>query len=408
MSRQGGVSQWIAEVSSRFGVLTPAQGRILAYWSYGMVLTQSCGLTTVATFLATLLGTTYDAQRQQLREWCYDAADQRGQGRREVDVSVCFAPLLGWVLALWPPGERRLALALDATTLGQRFTVLAISVVYRGCAIPVAWHVVPATTKGKWRPQWERLLRQLGAEVPEDWLVIVLADRGLYARWLFQAIVARKWHPFLRVNQQGHYRPVGQTRFRPLATVVCRGTDGWKGAVDCFASSSCRLTCTLLAQWTEPHTDPWLILTDLPPAGAEAAWYGLRAWIECGFKDCKRGGWDWQQTKMTRPERASRLWLAMAVATLWTVSVGGAVEASADGAALTLDTLTPELCVPLPLPVTPTRRSRPRLLSCFRRGVLHICATLLAGRPLPRGHFVPLPWPMTFPTASPAPARQVA
>jgi len=188
--------------------------------------------------------------------------------------------------------------------------------------------------------------------------------------------------------------------------VVCRGTDGWKGAVDCFASSSCRLTCTLLAQWTEPHTDPWLILTDLPPAAADAAWYGLRAWIECGFKDCKRGGWDWQQTKMTRPERASRLWLAMVVATLWTVSVGGAVEAAADGATITLDALTPALCVPLP--VTPTRRSRPRLLSCFRRGVIHICATLLAGRPLPHGHFVPLPWPMTFPTASPAPARQVA
>ena len=95
-------------------------------------------------------------------------------------MGLCFAPLLGWVLALWPPGERRLALALDATTRGQRFTVLAISVVYRGCAIPVAWHVVPATAKGRWRPHWERLLTQVGAGVPrtEGWLVIVLADRG--------------------------------------------------------------------------------------------------------------------------------------------------------------------------------------------------------------------------------------
>ncbi len=65
-----------------------------------MVLTQSCGLTTVAMFLSTLRGTTYDAQRQQLREWCYEAADQRGKGRREVEVSVCFAPLRGWVRAL--------------------------------------------------------------------------------------------------------------------------------------------------------------------------------------------------------------------------------------------------------------------------------------------------------------------
>ncbi len=167
-----------------------------------MVLTQSCGLTTVATVLATLRGTTYDAQRQQVRDWCYDAADQRGKGRRAVDVEVCFAPLRGWVLALWPPGERRLALALDATTLGQRFTLLAISVVYRGCAIPVAWHVAPATAQGRWQPHGERLLRQVGPEVPEDWLVIVLADRGLSARWLFRAIVAQHWHPFLRIDQQ--------------------------------------------------------------------------------------------------------------------------------------------------------------------------------------------------------------
>jgi hypothetical protein len=33
--------------------------------------------------------------------------------------------------------------------------------------------------------------------------VIVLADRGLYAKWLFEAIVELNWHPFLRVNTQG-------------------------------------------------------------------------------------------------------------------------------------------------------------------------------------------------------------
>src|SRR2546421_177839 len=83
------------------------------------------------------------------------------------------------------------ALALDATTLGQRFTVLAISVVYRGCAIPVAWAIVKAGEKHAWRPDWERLLGLLAGVVPADLTVIVLADRGLYARWLFEGIVAR-------------------------------------------------------------------------------------------------------------------------------------------------------------------------------------------------------------------------
>jgi hypothetical protein len=82
----------------------------------------------------------------------------------------------------------------------------------------------------------------------------------------------------------------------------------------------------LLARWDKGYKDPWLIVTDLPVRRADVAWYGLRAWIECGKKDAKRGGWQWQQTKMRDPGRAERLWLAMAVATLWVVSVGCQAE----------------------------------------------------------------------------------
>ena len=59
---------------------------------------------------------------------------------------------------------------------------------------------------------------------------------------------------------------------------------------------------------------------------ADVFWYGLRAWIECGFKQTKRAGWQWHQTRMADPQRATRLWLALAVATLWVVSVGGEAE----------------------------------------------------------------------------------
>src|SRR5437870_10352598 len=154
MSRPDGLSQWIATVSTQLPHLSRPQARVLAYWSYGMVLAQSCGLTTVATVLALLLHASPQALRQQLREWCYAAADKKGRQRRAVEVQTCFVPLVRWVLAWWPAEERRLALALDATTLGQRFTVLVISVLYRGCAVPVAWVVVPATRKGAWRPHW--------------------------------------------------------------------------------------------------------------------------------------------------------------------------------------------------------------------------------------------------------------
>lgn len=44
---------------------------------------------------------------------------------------------------------------MDAMTLADRFTVLCISVLYRGCAIPVAWKVVRAGEKGAWEPHWK-------------------------------------------------------------------------------------------------------------------------------------------------------------------------------------------------------------------------------------------------------------
>jgi hypothetical protein len=46
----------------------------------------------------------------------------------------------------------------------------------------------------------------------------------------------------------------------------------------------------LLARWDEGYKAPWLFLTDLPPDAVEASWYGLRAWIEQGFKATKRAG----------------------------------------------------------------------------------------------------------------------
>src|SRR5260221_2118886 len=59
---------------------------------------------------------------QRLREWCYGTDDKKGHKRRELDVSTCFAPLLQWILSLWPADQPRLALALDATALKKRGT----------------------------------------------------------------------------------------------------------------------------------------------------------------------------------------------------------------------------------------------------------------------------------------------
>jgi hypothetical protein len=90
---------------------------------------------------------------------------------------------------------------------------------------------------------------------------------------------------------------------------------------------------------------------------------------------------------MVDPERAERLWLAIAVATLWAVSVGGEVDANLPASSLEA---LPQTHVARR---TATKRSRPRMLSCFARGIITIVGKLIRGDGLVLGRFVPEPWP---------------
>jgi Transposase DDE domain len=385
MSGHPRVTEWTTIIRTHFPQLTKPQATVLALWSLGMVLARSCALTAVSVFLATWLHRKEDAVRQQLREFCYEATAKRGTARQELVVETCFVPLLAWVVDQWEGTQ--LALALDATTLGTRFTVLALSVVYRGCAIPVAWTVLTATAKHAWRREWLRMLRQVRRALPRTWTVIVLADRGLYARWLFRRITRLGWHPFLRINTGGTFRPTGQVRGVPLKTLVPEPGTTWQGTGIAFKGRNRQLHCTLLACWEAGYTDPWLILTDLPPEASTACWYGLRAWIEQGFKITKRAGWQWQHTHMTQPDRAARLWLAVAVATLWLLSVGGEADATVPASTV------PDVTALVPALPRMRRATRLRLVSVFRRGWTLILVALLDHAPLPMGRFVPEPWP---------------
>ena len=384
MSRLPALYQWNDIVGKRFPHLSKPMAACLALWSLGMIVARSCSLTAVAWAWVPILKEKFYTVRERLRDLYREAPAKAGKQRSELDLSTCWAPWLTWVVEGWH--SQQLALALDATTLGQRFTVLAVSVLYRGCAVPVAWKIVKATEPHAWEPEWKTLLSHFQQRVPADWNVIVMADRGLYAKWLFEAITAMHWHPLLRINNQGKFRPQGWYHWQELKAVVTKVGQRWQGRGTAFKTESAQLECTLLACWDEGYADPWLVVTNLSPEAADICWYGLRAWIEQGFKRIKRGGWQWQYTRMDDPARAERLWLALAVATWWLLSVGGETDE-----ALPVETMNK-------VPHTQrSRRPRWRLIAVFHRGWNQILAALLDHDPLPLGEAWPEPWPQMIP-----------
>src|SRR2546421_7745761 len=317
------------DVRSLLPGLSRSQANVLGELVFAMLMVDGCGMTRICSYLSALLGQAVGTLRQKYREMYYEKEAKAGvkKGRckrRELVVEELFADLLRGVLRDWQ-GPKTLVLALDASTLSDRLTVLSISVVYRGCGIRVAWTILPGAGEGTWRPHWERMLTRLSEAVPSEWQVLVMADRGLYAAWLFTAIQAQGWHPFLRVKQALSFQAEGETTFREIGTRVKRLGREWKGQGS-WSEKGEQMQGTGWVRWERGYEEPICVVSDLPTSQAKTAWYQLRFWIEDDYKDGKRGWFHWEHSKMSKPERASRQWLVLSIAMQKAVLVGGELE----------------------------------------------------------------------------------
>ena len=150
--------------------------------------------------------------------------------------------------------------------------------------------------------------------------------------------------------------------------------------------------------WEAGYESAWVILTDLKPEEAVVSWYGLRTWIEGGFKDFKRGLWGWHHGKMQRASSVERLWLGMAVAQLWCVSLGCQAEVRHEEQ---LQQNEPGAALPAHH-IARQRRKRPegqlppRRLSCVVRGRLELLAMLFQPETFSVGILRAEGWPETM------------
>lgn len=365
-------------VAERLPHLRPAQQRGLALWVYGVILAQSICQNAVITAL--LVEGSWHALRQYLREWLYDGADKAAPCLTQVDVEACFPALLRWVLAWWEGHD--LVLAVDATLHGDRVVALVVSVLYRSSAIPVAFLILPANQKGPWMAGILRLLRLVAAAMPEGMTVLVLADQGLWSPRLWKRIRDLHWHPLLRIKDSATFQPDGGKR-QSVRGLVPGPAHAWVGHGIAFRHCAVRRAATLVVVWDDGQDNPWVLLTDLPPAEIGVCGYGLRVWIELGFRALKSVGWQWQHTRRTDPARVARSWLILAVATLLVLATGTRAE-DADRRGLPPARLRTHL---------PPLRTVTRVVSLFRLGLTWL-------RQQFRNHYLwqkfwlaPEPWP---------------
>jgi hypothetical protein len=386
-THQEQLTTWIDTVSSHLPTLSKPQATVLALWSFVAMLMQTASLSVASLTLAGLLGQKSNTVRQRLREFYKPKQKKKGHQRRDLKVHTCFAPLLTWIIELWP--GQQIALALDPTLCRDRFVCLAVSLVYRGGSLPVAWHILPANQEEPWMPHYEQMLTQVRVAIPAGYTVLILTDRGLYSKLLYRHIQTMPAHPFMRITANGLFLPkTAPHTWLALREIVPGPGHYYIGRGTMFKTPRCRLKCTLVVLWEEGYDTPWYLITDLAPEDCDGSYYGLRAWIEQGFRCVKSSGMKWEQSRIRACERMERLWLVYAVSMLWSHAVAGAIETDEE-ALLELHWSVVDL-------FDRCEGGRRRRVRRFRLGMLALLILLLRQKPLPMPEALhPDPWPVT-------------
>ncbi len=381
------------EVASHFSHLNESQLDGLARWVYGAILAKSACQNAVTAELAVQGMGSFGSIRQNLREWLYDGKDRARPSPNQLDVETCFEPFMEWVLSMWKSDE--LALAIDPTLKGDKVVAIVVSVLYRSSAIPVAWRVLAANQKAEWMRPAAKLLRQIAPAVRPDMKVVVMCDRGLQSPTLWNQIEELGWHYLVRMVKSVTFHPDGGTRDNAARMVRAPG-QAWMATGTAFGAKRKRRRVTMIVMWDHGQKERWVLMTDLAPGEVEASWYGLRFWIELGFRGLKGVGLEWDKTRRTDPDRVARHWLVLAVAMLLLLAYGSRAEDAEDQG------VSPSnLRAPRAMPSTHRSafsRQR-RTVSLLRRGIGWLRRLLSGGRRLWKGLWLlPEAWPEPSPT----------
>jgi hypothetical protein len=316
MSQQQTLYHWCRCVSKQFPKLSKPQALVLAAFSLAVALARRCALPAAAEALP-VLGKPDSLERR----W------QRFLSNQHMEWSSGCTALARWVIgALAPLAGAGLAsaspvvLLVDETSLRQKLKVMAVSLAYRGRAIPLAWWCYP---NDQWPLRQVQLIRRLldwvAPAIPSGVPVVVEMDRGLgNSPALLRSVAKRGWYYLVRVCGGVRLR-LGDGREVAFRELVVRRGQTWRGSVRAFKKAGW-LDCWAIGIWDSGYQEPWLLLTNWPQAQSQQ--YGWRMWEELAFRDFKSGGWQWQKSRVTDPAHANRLWLVLALAYAWVVSLG--------------------------------------------------------------------------------------
>ncbi len=256
------------------------------------------------------------SKERQLSRWLHNP---------KIGANVTYEPLIRGALRDWH-GER-LLLALDTSRLWDTFTLIRLSLLYRGRAIPVTWSVIESPSATVPFETYEVLLLLAADLLPKDCEVLFLADRGFLHYRLLQLLQNLGWHFRIRVKASLNVFRKGKPQTKVGRMIPAKGEALFVHNIRLAEDRLGPFHLALAHVQTKAGYEKWAILSDEPTDLHTFDEYGTRFNIEENFLDDKSGGFQLEASQIRDPDALSRLCLILAIATLYLTSTGTAVVA---------------------------------------------------------------------------------
>jgi len=221
--------------------------------------------------------------------------------------------------------DEKAELALDPTMLWNKCAVVRVSIIYRGRSLPLCWVVLEQKSATVAFIKYEMILREAAQLLPSGCKVTLLADRGFNDVELMKLCTELGWHFVIRLKGSiVVHRPF--KRRSKIINLLPR-----KGEIYLFDSvqiTDRRFGPVYLAighMKTLNGHEKWALVSDLPTCIDTFDTYALRFDIEESFLDDKSGGFQVESSQIDDADALSRLFLILAIATLYLVSTGTAI-----------------------------------------------------------------------------------
>lgn len=254
------------------------------------------------------------------RSTAFDAAEQTSnetQVRRilrdeRIELKTMYYPLMTKLLAELKTDV--LYLVMDETTHRDDYCLFQVSLATDGFSIPLGFfhYAIDAA----WADDARELLETLDRFIPEQFTVILLADRIHTGEPFLCCLDALGWEYVFRAPEDTYvetskgWKKVRSLYKRKNAGRFLNNVRVWKG--------STRRANISLYKYARAgfRAVNWYLISSLPACMERFAEYACRWWQECTFKDIKSALFNWERGRVKEPERVEVLLIGVSCA-LW-------------------------------------------------------------------------------------------